>query len=714
MKQLWRKWLPILPVTLLAAWLPFTPWLSGLQALSLDLLYLAHQRNPFSSGLPAEREPMAERESAVVVIAVDEASYRRPPLAGTPKVFWTRELAGVLREVHAAGAAVIALDLIFPTSVEPYLPGFERPFLLALRETAADGRLLLGKAQHSEQPVAPAPTQSFAVGHERNVRALNLVMDRDGVIRGHPLFFQTAEGGEETSMALELALRASGLPLSRGDDGLLRLGEWVIPVAGRDDRFLLNHASGRAVPAYSLADLLACIAAGERERLAAIFADKVVLIGTVLDLEDRWTAANRLAGTVYGGGHPTGCGDDFVPPVAEERRESMAGVFIHATAVDNLLFQEVLRPLPGSWLALAAGALVLVVALATLSLPPLFAATVLLLGGLLLLPAGVWLLERQLAFPFLVPLVEGGGAFVGLLAYRFALVDRQKMRIRRLFSLYTSPSLIEKMLADDRLPELGGEERQVTVWFSDLAGFTALAEGLRPAEVVRLMNRYLTEITDLVEEHGGFVDKYIGDAVLAIFGAPHADPEHAVKAVAAALAVQRRLAELAGGTEFMGRKMITRIGINTGPAMVGNIGSPRRFNYTVIGDTVNLASRLEGANKYLGSLILLSEYTAAVLPPAVVLREVETIRVKGRQAPLKVYEPLALERGELAPEKANQLQLHAEALALARVGDREAALQLLAASSLADPVTEALGVRLQEAAKDETGLGPAVHELQDK
>ena len=286
--------------------------------------------------------------------------------------------------------------------------------------------------------------------------------------------------------------------------------------------------------------------------------------------------------------------------------------------------------------------------------------------------------------------------------------------MRRLFSLYTSPQLIEKMLATDRLPELGGEERQVTIWFSDLAGFTSLAEGLRPVEVVALMNRYLTVITEVVEAYGGFVDKYIGDAVLAIFGAPHADTEHPLKAVAAALAVQQRLLEHNGTPEFMGRSMITRIGINTGLAMVGNIGSPRRFNYTVIGDAVNLASRLEGANKYLGSQILVSEDTARLLPDELALREVDLIRVKGRQAALRVFEPLALNREELTAKQQHELAEQARALTLFRQGQAAGAIFLLEALPRRDSVAEALLQRIRESITTDPERPQNVITLTDK
>ncbi|MBF0256917.1 MAG: adenylate/guanylate cyclase domain-containing protein, partial [Gammaproteobacteria bacterium] len=231
-----------------------------------------------------------------------------------------------------------------------------------------------------------------------------------------------------------------------------------------------------------------------------------------------------------------------------------------------------------------------------------------------------------------------------MLLYRYMIADQQKNHIRNLFSLYLEPAVVDQMLDSGQLPELGGEVREVTVWFSDLANFTNLSEGLSAHELVGLMNNYFSVITDIIEAHGGFVDKYIGDAVVAVFGAPHKDPYHAGRAVAAALMAREILRQMNQSGAFGEREIKTRTGINTGMAVVGNVGSSRRFNYTVMGDAVNLASRLEGANKATGSQIMISDSVAERLPPSIVVRELATIRVKGKSKPTRVYEPLTLGR----------------------------------------------------------------------
>jgi adenylate cyclase len=249
-------------------------------------------------------------------------------------------------------------------------------------------------------------------------------------------------------------------------------------------------------------------------------------------------------------------------------------------------------------------------------------------------------LQQGWSLPLFQPILAALLALILLTAYRFAIADRDKRFLRRSFALYLAPAIVDRMIAAERPPDLGGEQRNLTVFFSDIADFTTLSETLSPRELVALMNAYLSAMTDIVEAHGGFVDKYIGDAIVAVFGAPHDDPEHAIHAVETALECVRRLAALnADGQSFLGRRLAMRIGINTGEALVGNIGSRRRFNYTVMGDAVNLASRLQDLNKRYGTTILVSETTAAAVGGARTFRRVDRVVVKGRHAEVEVFTP---------------------------------------------------------------------------
>ena len=686
--------MPLLLLVGFFAFLARQPLVAGLDAKSIDVLFWLNYHFKVASPSPSA--------SPSVVVSIDEATYRTPPFAGTPKVFWTNQIARVIDGLCDAGAAVIALDVVFPTSVESYLPGFDRPLLIAMRKASRDGRLVLGKVQHSARPVAPAPAQSFAVGHGANIRSLNLLMDGDGIVRGHPLFFRSDVAGEgiakESSMALELAARVGEGGVRFLADGRTALGERII-VDSQGGRMLLNFVTAGAIPTYSLADVFDDVVAGRREALASRFLGKVVFIGSVLDVEDRWFTSSRLAPLPVGGNFSD---DEYAAGRRGERnnfrRESLPGVFIHATAVNNLLRGNELCQLGSAWRSIVAGGVAAAVAAATLFLP--VAGAVAVFMGVASLVAGIALvlLANNVVLPVLTPVVAGGVIFVVALGYRFILFDRQKWRIRRLFGLYTSPAMLDRLLKSDRLPELGGEERQVTVWFSDLAGFTAISEGMSPTAVVAMMNSYLTVITDVIEQYGGFVDKYIGDAVVAVFGAPQDDPDHPANAVRAALAVRAKLTELHDEGGFDLHRLVTRIGISSGPAMVGNIGSRQRFNYTVMGDTVNLASRLEGANKFLGTDILLSESTETLLPETMVTREVDRIRTKGRDASLRVFEPVALSQKDLTGEQRETLSGYAEALALLRSGDPQLACSRLAGLVESDKVASALQRRAEEQA----------------
>jgi adenylate cyclase len=241
------------------------------------------------------------------------------------------------------------------------------------------------------------------------------------------------------------------------------------------------------------------------------------------------------------------------------------------------------------------------------------------------------------------------------------------------------------MLKSSKLPSLGGETRTITIFFSDVATFSSLAEHMRPSDLVMMMNAYLSAMTQIIEEHGGFVDKYIGDAIVGIFGAPVSDHDHATRAVRAALACCAKLAELnRSGSAFAGHRLRHRIGLNSGEALVGNIGSARRFNYTALGASVNLASRLEGANKYFGTAILASESTVSLTGAAFHWREIDTIRVTGHQESLRVYEPLAETCAE-APGDWRNATIYSQGLTCWRQGEFAAAAELFASIAENDP-----------------------------
>jgi adenylate cyclase len=297
-------------------------------------------------------------------------------------------------------------------------------------------------------------------------------------------------------------------------------------------------------------------------------------------------------------------------------------------------------------------------------------ATLAALAALVMLHGGLSLLAFRLNW-WADPVAPGaalGFAFALAAAYSYATEGRQKLAIRRMFAQYMSEKVISHLMEHPERLKLGGERRRVTLFFSDLAGFTGLSERLTPEEVVSLLNDYLSRMTDIILEEEGTVDKFEGDAIMAFWGAPLDQEDQALRACRAALKQQAALAELNRRfAEMQLSSLGMRIGLHSGVAVVGNLGSQKRFDYTVIGDTVNLASRLEGLNKFYRSHILASETTAAECGDQVLFREVDRVAVKGRATPVAVYQPLGLIE-VLGPEMADLCREFAEALALYRLG----------------------------------------------
>jgi len=678
------------------------PPVDRLRGLSLDLLFWLRAHSV---------ETPAPAAAPVAVIALDEETYRTQPFRDVPNALWSRDLAKLLDALVAADAAVVGFDVIFPTSVERYVPGFDRDFLVALRHAAQADKVVLGKVQHQQKPIAPFAAQQIAVRAERNLRSVNLFTDPDDVVRRVPLMLQRDGGGSEPGFALELAARKLGV-VPAADAGGWRLGDWRIPGSAQN-RLTVNFHRDLGIPTYSLADLAACVAAGRTDYIRRQFAGRVVLIGTVLDVEDRKVTSMRWITGPEGPANAERCA---LPPTqglfhADVVRDSIPGVFVHATAVRNLLDRSALREPPGWTLSLFDFAFALAAACLVLLFRPLTALAVLAAAVLLWCAVAVGALGHFLVLPIAVPALAALLSFGAMLGWRFAVSDRDKRFLRDSFSLYLAPALVDRLIAGKTPPALGGETREITVFFSDLAGFSSLSEGLAPDAVVRLMNVYLGAMTEEIERHGGIVDKYIGDAIVALFGAPLADADHAAHAVAAALACQQRLAAMTATDPVLaGQPLRQRIGLNTGPAVVGNIGSQRRFNYTAMGDVVNLAARLEGANKAYGTDIMASETTRQAAGAGFLWRELDAVRVVGREQPVTIWQPLGA-AGDAALQQISAGYM--AALRAWREGDLDRCIAQL------DPLAanDAPAARLRQRAQELRAAGgqpAAVRDLQEK
>ena len=282
---------------------------------------------------------------------------------------------------------------------------------------------------------------------------------------------------------------------------------------------------------------------------------------------------------------------------------------------------------------------------------------ILYLSGLIILGGLVVFTWSELIQFRVFPIAAAGGSVLvlgfGLTAGMEWAGKKERSFIKNAFAKYVPEEVVHQLLQKPELLRLGGEERVITALFSDLASFTTISEKMSPSELVHLLNEYLTEMTGIVLDEGGIVDKYEGDAIMAEFGAPIYIPDHADRAVRAGIRMQKRLKELRRDWLEKGLpEMCCRVGINTGPMVVGNMGSDQVFDYTVIGDAVNLASRLEGANKRYNTYLMISEYTLADITPGLFrTRALDIIRVKGKTEPVKVYEVIGETTEALEPDQ---------------------------------------------------------------
>lgn len=656
-------------IALLAGAVFTSPPLQTLQGLSLDILTALRGKI-----IGDHRDPMT---SPVVVVAIDGETYDTPPFKGSPTQTWTREIGRVLGSITEGGAKVIGFDVIFPSSIEqseiPFgdtsfgsrVRGFDRDYLIALRQLSDSGKLVLGEILSNDHPDRPYRAQQLAV--KNNVRALNVHTDPDDVIRRMPLSFSINDK-PVPAMAVELAARALGTKPEIAPSGTTELFGHAIPSAVPNTLTLNFRGLGRDVPAYSFADLRVCVEKGDRDFFRRAFEGKVVLLGTILNFEDRKLTSMRLSGG-YDGSPGSRCALPAPVSTAQKTRSDVAGVFVHATVVRNLIEQDAVTELGFPMRTILTIALAAIIACAACMLAPAGAVIAWFALTAVYAAAAVGAFVHALALPLTEPALASLAALAMMIGYRFVLADRDERFLRKSFALYLAPEVIETMVASGKMPALGGEMRNVTMFFSDLSGFSSIAETMTPGELVTLMNEYLSAMTDIIEGHGGYVDKYIGDSIVAMFGAPADDPAHARNAVRAALKCHEKLAELnAGNPAFAGHGLSHRIGLNSGEAVVGNIGSRRRFNYTVMSDTVNVASRLEGANKYYGTAIMASEATVAQTGDTFAWRELDAIRVMGRGEAIRVFEPLA----EMGAETAAQAKVgaaYAEGLACWRAGE---------------------------------------------
>lgn len=537
--------------------------------------------------------------------------------------------------VRNAGNVILLADATFEGEM---LPGAALAGKPGGRPAAGDPRYRLGKGIY-DRPVIFAPFGELAnagagLGHNY------FVLDPDGPIR-HTVPFVHSEGRYLPSLGVAAALRAWGPSPAevRLDERALIFRDRTMPLTVRRVRAasgtheylwgLINFRGAawladlktRPYTKYSFFDLIASakqMALGEKPDIdPSIFNDKIVFVGV--------TAAGLF--------------DVFETPFSGGK---MPGIQIHAAVADDILSNRFMRQARDrSRIALVIAFGLVVGAVATV-LPAWYAtaATFMVAGffgwfATAMFARGVWLNFSQ---PILVMAV----ALFGGVAYQYFVEGREKRRVKRLFGRYVSKDIYEQLVENPALARLGGQRREMTVLFSDIRSFTTVSEAGEPEEIVAVLNVYFTRMVDIVFRHKGTLDKFVGDMVMALFGAPLDDPDHADHAVETALEMIEELRCLNEQWQAEGRPALDiGIGINTGPMIAGNIGSEAIMSYTVIGDAVNLGSRLESLNKNYGTRIIISDSTRARLKGNYTFRPLGDVVVKGKTKAVPIFEVVA-------------------------------------------------------------------------
>jgi adenylate cyclase len=582
---------PLLIGAFLAA-LVFTAYQRGL----LDVLELK------SLDLRFQIRGRIAPELPIVIVSIDQDSFDELDLPWP----WPRTLhAQLIRKLSRAGAKLIAFDVLF---TEPKVDVRED---LALGEAIKDAGNVVLAAEYTEVPsqVGARTRLSLPIPIIRQ-QALgygpaNLITDRDGIIRSGRLVLPF-QGKRFSGLAYEIYRGAFGKQNSAAEPAT------TAPV-------LINfRGPARTYPIVPYYRIL-------RDEIdAAFFHDKILIVGGIAP------SLHDIFPTPFSASEPT------------------AGVEIQANFVETLATNDpIVRP-PG-WIVVSLFFLFCATTIwASIHLKPLWATATLLASLFLFGFVALYLFsERQLWLPVAPIILASTLSYGGIILDHYIREQRERMRMRGMLNKYLSPDLVDEML---KLPEglgLEGKRRHITVLFSDVRGFTSMSEQISPEQVVSLLSDYLGRAAHIVVNNQGVIDKFIGDAVFAFFGWPKSDGNDAFRAVKTGIEMIELVESLGPRwTEIIGRPLKVGVGINTGDAVVGNIGSEMKSDLTAIGDTVNLGARLEALTKELGVPMLISEYTAAELKGAIPLRPLRQVKVQGREAPILVYCPESLMHGE--------------------------------------------------------------------
>lgn len=551
----------------------------------------------------------------VVVLAIDDASIQRiGPWA------WPRGIHGHLLDL-LKDARVVCFDLTFAAGQDPENDTALGEAIEKHGRVVLSGKFVFHRdedgdnIQSIEIPIEELLAANPALGY------VNMATDSDDVVRRPSLVDINMMDIPIPSLALATVMAAEDLTLDdlKLSSGRLEAGKHRIPINKENRALATFYGPMHTFKTISYADVIEGVVKPE------YFKDKIVIIGPET-AEDHDTYNTPCTGSnmVSRGELPT------------------PGVEIHASIVQSILDDSWYREV-SPWLNfLFLLGLILLTFLAVsgrgswIGLFTTLAAAAVALGAAYLAWQSHWWLYA------VAPVTAIFFTYAGTTAYDFIQSEMERRKTRAVFSRYVSPDVVEELMKDPDSVELGGAKKVVTIMFADIRGFTAFSENKDPVEVITRLNEYLTVMTRTIQKHGGTLDKYLGDGLMAFFGAPIYYEDHVERAVRTAVEIQEAIKQL--NTEWAARDgsppLLVAIGINTGPAVVGNVGSPERMDYTLIGEDVNLASRTEALTKLFETLVLVSERSYNALPPGEIkdsLSYVGEELVKGFTHPIKVY-----------------------------------------------------------------------------
>lgn len=593
----------------------------------------------------------------IILIAIDELSlsYFAQQRNYWP---WPREFYKIVIDYLVQhNANVIALDLLLDT------PDFDRLSYRAdlsdesfARAVADAGNVILGLKTTPYRPEIPVidfdntaytPLDVLNCNY-RNEQTLitqpipkfldaarfggdtQIATDRDGLIRKVPLMLYLNKVGFIPSLSFaSLLAQFENTPQIKCEDGLLYVNEYAIPVDENMNLELKWYGKGGALEGsfkyYSFQRVLRdAVGLMRDETFEPVISPKVFTGKTIII-----------------GANATGLADIKNTPVSA--LASFPGMEIHATALQNIIDRSHLTEpdYKTIWFLLFILTLSLVFVFGYRSIAESVLYIILFITGVLFI-SGQLFLVYNILLPVTLLLAIGVVSFAGMMTMNYLSEGKEKKKINRAFNHYVQPEVVQEMLKDPQKLRLGGEKKELTILFTDLAGFSSLSEELKPEELIVFLIYYFGELSEAIIKQMGTIDKYIGDSIMAFWGAPLPIQNHAEMACKAALNMQAMIPEIKEiFSGVMKYNPNTRIGINSGESVVGNIGSETRFDYTVLGDAVNLASRLEPLNKQFGTKIIISEFTHEQLPDYFLCRELDLVRVMGINKPVKVFELIA-------------------------------------------------------------------------